>query len=291
MLESKQNNKSVTNAGQQHGKSIFFKPVIQPKLTINQPNDVYEQEADAVADKVMRMTDHETVQAKFFKPAISSVQRKCEHCEEEEKRAPVNKKNDLNPGATITFMTEGGTGTVDPETGVETITQSCCPLHEGELISSPDKFSVIDAGPLPVLGGTQARYMFEYHGATDSTAPCSCDCCSFVQFVAGFFEVNGTRIAHTLPGSGLPLSAAIMQQDSPILPHAGCRVATSGAGPLNDTPGLRGISPTDNLNVHLDFEARTIDTCNADTIVVSKFFTLDITGRHPRSFVASGDFG
>ena len=34
--------------------NLFFKG-IQPKLTINQPNDVYEQEADAMADKVMRM--------------------------------------------------------------------------------------------------------------------------------------------------------------------------------------------------------------------------------------------
>ena len=32
-------------------------PVCQPKLTIGQPNDVYEQEADRVADEVMRMTE------------------------------------------------------------------------------------------------------------------------------------------------------------------------------------------------------------------------------------------
>ena len=62
--------------------SLFF----QPKLTINQSNDSYEQEADAVADKVMRMTDNDIVQAKFFKPVISPVQRKCDHCEEEEKK-------------------------------------------------------------------------------------------------------------------------------------------------------------------------------------------------------------
>jgi hypothetical protein len=31
--------------------------VIQPKLTIGQPNDVYEQEADRVAEEVMRMPD------------------------------------------------------------------------------------------------------------------------------------------------------------------------------------------------------------------------------------------
>ncbi|MEW6417504.1 MAG: hypothetical protein AB1480_05205 [Nitrospirota bacterium] len=31
--------------------------VIQPKLTIGQPNDIYEQEADRIADQVMQMPD------------------------------------------------------------------------------------------------------------------------------------------------------------------------------------------------------------------------------------------
>ncbi len=42
------------------------KPFFQPKLTINPPGDVYEQEADAMADRVMRMPE-ENEQA-FFKP-------------------------------------------------------------------------------------------------------------------------------------------------------------------------------------------------------------------------------
>jgi hypothetical protein len=37
--------------------SIFFKPFIQTKLTINQPNDVYEQEADAVAERIIISRD------------------------------------------------------------------------------------------------------------------------------------------------------------------------------------------------------------------------------------------
>ena len=37
--------------------------VIQAKLTINKPNDFYEQEADRVAEQVMRMPEA-TVQAK-----------------------------------------------------------------------------------------------------------------------------------------------------------------------------------------------------------------------------------
>src|ERR1041385_1630358 len=65
-----------------NGNNAFF---FQPKLTINAPNDIYEQEADAVADKVMRMPDKSFVNTPtFFKPALIPVQRKCAACEEEE---------------------------------------------------------------------------------------------------------------------------------------------------------------------------------------------------------------
>jgi hypothetical protein len=67
-----------TNQGCGH---VFF----QPKHTINQPNDIYEQEADAVADRVMRMPDPAVNDHVFFKPAQANIQRKCQHCEEGEK--------------------------------------------------------------------------------------------------------------------------------------------------------------------------------------------------------------
>ena len=57
------------------GKNLFFAPV-QAKLTINQPNDRYEQEADAVAERVMPMADHATKSASFFRPNSVSIQRK-----------------------------------------------------------------------------------------------------------------------------------------------------------------------------------------------------------------------
>lgn len=53
----------------------------QPKLTVNQPGDKYEQEADAMADQVMRM----------------GLQRKCKHCEEEEKRVQRKETDPLFP--------------------------------------------------------------------------------------------------------------------------------------------------------------------------------------------------
>ena len=78
----------------------FFTPqnnTIQAKLTIGQPNDKYEQEADAVADQVVQRlaepgTSENTNQAGETATApaiqlssISQLQRKCEACEQEDK--------------------------------------------------------------------------------------------------------------------------------------------------------------------------------------------------------------
>jgi hypothetical protein len=65
------------------GPGTFFGPAaapapfFQPKLTVGEPNDVYEKEADATADKVVRRLsagDDKT-------PAPSDVQKKCADCE------------------------------------------------------------------------------------------------------------------------------------------------------------------------------------------------------------------
>jgi hypothetical protein len=58
---------------------------IQPKLTVGAPDDPYEMEADAVADKVMRMPDS------------GFIQRKCAHCESEEKINHKTISNSITP--------------------------------------------------------------------------------------------------------------------------------------------------------------------------------------------------
>ena len=67
---------------------------IQTKLTVGAPNDIYEKQADAMADKVVqRLTQPEviskkdqSVQAKPLSTLFTPfVQKKCAHCEEEEK--------------------------------------------------------------------------------------------------------------------------------------------------------------------------------------------------------------
>ena len=65
---------------------------IQAMLTVSQPGDPYEQEADRMADQVMRMPDQTapaTVRSGGL-PQISPLQRMCAECEEEEiQRQPM----------------------------------------------------------------------------------------------------------------------------------------------------------------------------------------------------------
>src|SRR6478752_1938181 len=79
MRTAEQNTTANMQSDKSSNGSFFF----QPKLSVNQPGDVYEKEADEVADKVMRMKDASSEKT-FFSPPV--IQRKCDHCEEEEKK-------------------------------------------------------------------------------------------------------------------------------------------------------------------------------------------------------------
>jgi hypothetical protein len=76
------------------GNPFFDSSPVQAKLAVNEPNDKYEQEADAMADKVVqRLATQESftkkdtaVQTKKIATTISPVvQTKCAGCEQEEK--------------------------------------------------------------------------------------------------------------------------------------------------------------------------------------------------------------
>src|SRR5215475_323764 len=54
------------------------------RLAINHPNDAFEQEADRVADQVMRMTDPTANATPQFSDAGVGMQRKCTECEKED---------------------------------------------------------------------------------------------------------------------------------------------------------------------------------------------------------------
>jgi hypothetical protein len=75
-------------------RDSFFKPtLVQTKLTIGQPNDAYEKEADAMAEKVVQRLSMNSGSTAMFPSSQPSVQLKCADCEAEEKLA---KKEDSN---------------------------------------------------------------------------------------------------------------------------------------------------------------------------------------------------
>lgn len=100
MKENRKNIEFQNQTRRNVQKNLSF---FQPKLSINTPGDVHEQEADAMADKVMRMKIPQKTDT-FFKPAISTVQRKCAACAEEDKKvhrkensgSEVNGSNELD---------------------------------------------------------------------------------------------------------------------------------------------------------------------------------------------------
>jgi|GEM_PF-4902570 len=75
---------------------------VQPKLTVGQPNDVYEKEADAMADKVVQ---RKPIFESKAEPPDNTVMRKCAHCEKEEK---LQKKGDGNGGNPVSAGVESG---------------------------------------------------------------------------------------------------------------------------------------------------------------------------------------
>ena len=72
-----------SQVGNQAMQRMLRSGLLQPKLTVSQPNDQYEQEADRVAETVMRMPDKSS--KTFLTPSDPPhIQRMCNGCKEEE---------------------------------------------------------------------------------------------------------------------------------------------------------------------------------------------------------------
>jgi hypothetical protein len=63
---------------------------VQTKLTINTPGDKFEQEADIMAERFVQMDSKASLKAST--PITPVVQRKCSHCDEDEKKQQVQRK-------------------------------------------------------------------------------------------------------------------------------------------------------------------------------------------------------
>ena len=117
--------RQLTSA-EKSGKSRIM-PFFQPKLTVNTPGDAHEQEADRVADQVMRMHkgDVPIVQRMPLTSVSGGVLRKCTACEykEEEKQGVKRKESGGSdasgktaPQAVSDVLSSGGGQALDGST-------------------------------------------------------------------------------------------------------------------------------------------------------------------------------
>lgn len=72
--------------------SAINRPLIQTKLTVGSANDPYEQEANRVADQVVRMSDPGQGQHVKRDHTSPTIQRMCAKCEEELQRQPEDEE-------------------------------------------------------------------------------------------------------------------------------------------------------------------------------------------------------
>lgn len=95
-------------------------PTIQPKLTVNSPGDKYEQEAEMVSEKIVRMENYSPLQ-KNHSPA-PVVQRKCASCEKEEEQGGLQRKES---GSSVPFVSANVSQTLkSPGHSIDTNTRS-----------------------------------------------------------------------------------------------------------------------------------------------------------------------
>ncbi len=103
---------------------------IQAKLSIGQPGDMYEQEADRMADHVMRMPgsgiEERKRDSKYAE--VPSIQSMCSDCEEELHRQPVEEEKELLQTKEVSGETTEVTQSV--ETQIKSVDDRGEPLSE-----------------------------------------------------------------------------------------------------------------------------------------------------------------
>ena len=128
--------------GNQAVSRLMRSGALQAKLRIGQPNDIYEQEADRVADAVMRMPEpgvqrqvepeEELIQGKI----LETVQRQPEEEEEELMAKPVDEHSGIR----------GSTTTPDLETSIQQVRGRGQPLSNNTRVPMEQAFGTDFSG-------------------------------------------------------------------------------------------------------------------------------------------------
>jgi hypothetical protein len=118
--------------GNRFVQRMIARHLLQTKLSVSTPGDAHEQEADRVAEHVMRMPEPEATEqlAISRKPESIRIQRMCGACEEEMSRQPMEEEDQMLQGVERTD-TSGEVG-LNLETDINAMRGTGTPLPASE---------------------------------------------------------------------------------------------------------------------------------------------------------------
>lgn len=265
---------------------------VRAKLTIGQPGDRYEQEADRVAEQVVGMPEPSSV----GQPETANSRTMCPECEEEESLQTST------ASLLRSLAASGSSGTtqslMETEEGTETITADPSPdgatatLNGGGGSSScsvTGSFTNIPSGSLAAtVSGGRLSASFRMIGEFSPSIPCNCSGGEYRQYVRGRFTRNGSNVTHRLCGTNL--HPTTYQEDCGVFGGTtykyGYRSIRFGNSYFTnpdqatgckfvgfDRPGIGGTSG-DTVSVKLDFLGGLIDTDNGNRVLAASMWSV-----------------
>ncbi|MBB4804824.1 hypothetical protein HNP38_000096 [Chryseobacterium defluvii] len=149
------------NSSSEHkNTAMFFKPVIQKKLSVGSASDSYEVEADRVADQVMKMPESSSQ----VTHTGALLQRKCAACEEEEKVQMKPLSESITPFIQRSSSESGGIAPDHVESGINSGRGSGNSMDTGTKNFMENRFGA-DFSQVKIHTGSEAVHMSRELGA------------------------------------------------------------------------------------------------------------------------------
>jgi hypothetical protein len=265
---------------------------VRAKLTIGQPGDRYEQEADRVAEQVVRMPESSGVEQ------AGRARTMCPECEEEQ--SLQTSTTSLQRGLATSGSSGAAQSLMETDEGTETIAvnrlenEATTTVNGGGGTASSScsvtgSFTTIPSGSLAAtVSGGRLRASFSMIGEFSPSIPCNCSGGEYRQYVRGRFTRNGSNVTHRLCGTNL--HPTNYQEDCGIFGgttykygyrsiHFGNSYFTNPDQATGcrfvgyDSPGIGGASG-DTVAVNLDFLGALIDTDNGNKVLAASAWSV-----------------
>jgi hypothetical protein len=205
-----------------------FGQFIQAKLKVSQPGDPYEQEADRVADQVLRMPDMATERVAVSRLVSPTHQRACSKCEEDDENKDIHRKaaDDDEERHLQAKSIQGGAKTPADGAGVNDLKGGGAPLSDATRAYFEPRFGH-EFGQVRVHTDAAAAASARSFGALAYTVG------SDLVFGKGQYEPETSEGKHLLAHE---LTHVLQQRSAgrPSSPAEPQRAATTARGILED---------------------------------------------------------